>query len=102
MAAPRLTGMRALAKLKEERAGLEQREAQARREAADELVQVILNAGAEEIPPRELRTLLTASIALGVDRAIALLQAPDNARAPVRNGKGTADGSAGEGDDARA
>ena len=63
----------ALPKLNDESAKMQRRIAEARRAAATELGEVVLSAGAESIPPRDLKLLLVAVMKLGPAKALELI-----------------------------
>ena len=63
MTMSKLTGVRALAKLRDERVAFEAREAKARREAAIELGDIVLAAGADVLPLADLKRALVAAVA---------------------------------------
>ena len=63
MTLSKLTGIRALAKLRDERVAFEAREAKARREAAIELGDIVLAAGADVLPLADLKNALVAAVA---------------------------------------
>ena len=63
MTMSKLTGIRALAKLRDERAAFEAREAKARREAAIELGDIVLAMGADVLPLADLKRALVAAVA---------------------------------------
>ena len=73
MATGKLSGTRMMAKLREERASLEKREAEARREAAYELGELVLDAGADGISERDFRKLLSMAVAIGPGKVIEML-----------------------------
>jgi hypothetical protein len=60
----------ALRKLREQREELDAREARLREEAAAELGKLLVECGAETIEPAQLRQLVRASMALGVDETL--------------------------------
>ena len=60
----------ALRKLREQREELEAREARLREEAAAELGKLLVECGAETIEPAQLRQLVRASMALGIDETL--------------------------------
>ena len=88
MPANKVTGTRGLAKVREERAALEAREQHYRREAAIELGEIALAAGAEAFSGADLKTLLNAARAVGATRAIEMLKAALAAGPPAKP-KGT-------------
>ena len=59
----KMSGIRALAKLRDERAVFDAREAKARREAAIELGEIVLSAGADVLPLADLKNALAAAVA---------------------------------------
>ncbi len=63
MTMSKLTGIRALAKLRDERVAFEAREAKARREAAIELGDIVLATGADVLPLADLKRALVAAVA---------------------------------------
>ena len=60
----------ALKKLREQRQELDAREARLREEAAAELGKVLVECGAETIDLAQLRQLVRASMALGIDETL--------------------------------
>jgi hypothetical protein len=64
----------ALRKLREQREELEAREARLREEAAAELGKLLVECGAETIEPAQLRQLVRASMALGIDETLETLK----------------------------
>ena len=84
------TGTKALARIREERRALEEREKLARDEAILELGEVVFDAGAEEIAPADLRALLVAALAVGPTKSVELLRsAADAAKPASRRANGT-------------
>ena len=77
MARSKPTARDALKKLREQRAQLENEEARLREEAATELGRLLIECGAETIDPAQLRQIVRASMALGIEegRADAVLAA---------------------------
>jgi hypothetical protein len=66
MTMSKMTGIRALAKLRSERAVFDAREAKARREAAIELGEIVLSTGADVLPLADLKNVLVAAVAAHV------------------------------------
>ena len=64
----------ALRKLREQREELDAREARLREEAAAELGKLLVECGAETIEPAQLRQLVRASMALGIDETLETLK----------------------------
>jgi hypothetical protein len=60
----------ALKKLREQREELDAQEARLRDEAAGELGKVLLECGAETIEPAQLKQLVRASLAIGIDETL--------------------------------
>ena len=77
------TGTKALARIREERRALAEREKLARDEAVLELGEVVFDAGAEEIAPADLRALLTAALAVGPAKSVELLRSASDAAKPA-------------------
>ena len=75
MARSKPTARDALKKLREQRAQLESEEARLRQEAATELGKVLIECGAETIEPAELKRVVQASMALGIDETLKRLAA---------------------------
>ena len=65
----------ALRKLHHQRSELELRETELRQKAAGELGQIVLECGAEQLDPGQLRSLLKAVVRLGPDSALERLAA---------------------------
>ncbi|WP_255211363.1 DUF6437 family protein [Sphingopyxis granuli] len=70
MARSKPTARDALKKLREQRARLESEEARLREEAATELGKVLIECGAETIEPAQLRLIVRASMALGIEETL--------------------------------
>ena len=70
MTKPRPSPLESLRKLQQQRAELDQREADLRQQAAAELGQVLLDCGAETLEPRDLKDLLKSTMRLGPKAAI--------------------------------
>ena len=70
MARSKPTARDALRKLREQRAQLENEEARLREEAATELGKLLIECGAETIEPAELKQLIRASLAIGIEDAL--------------------------------
>jgi hypothetical protein len=64
----------ALRKLREQREELDAREARLREEAAAELGKLLVECGAETIELAQLRQLVRASMALGIDETLETLK----------------------------
>ena len=60
----------ALKKLREQREELDAQEARLREEAAGELGKVLVECGAETIEPAQLKQLVRATLALGIEDAL--------------------------------
>jgi Family of unknown function (DUF6437) len=73
MARSKPTAIEALAKLREQREALDQRERQLRGEAAGELGKLLLECGAESLEPAKLRQLMRHTTTIGIDGALARL-----------------------------
>lgn len=80
-----------MAKVRQERLALEERERQARQEAIVELGEVVLDAGAEDVSPGELKQLLVAAMALGPAKAIELLRGASGLKTGGRRANGAAE-----------
>ncbi len=65
----------ALKKLREQRLELDAQEVRLRDEAATELGKLLVECGAETIEPAELKRVIQASIALGIDETLKRLAA---------------------------
>jgi len=65
----------ALKKLREQRLELDAQEVRLRDEAAIELGKILVECGAETIEPAELRRVVQASMALGIDETLKRLAA---------------------------
>jgi len=65
----------ALKKLREQRLELDAQEVRLRDEAATELGKILVECGAETIEPAELRRVVQASMALGIDETLKRLAA---------------------------
>lgn len=85
MPAAKTTGATRLAKLLEERAALDKREAEIRQEVALELGEAVLDVGAEQVPVSELKALLKAAVAIGVSVSIEALRGLEKPRANGRS-----------------
>lgn len=70
MARSKPTARDALKKLREQRAQLENEEARLREEAATELGKLLIECGAETIDPAQLRQIVRASMALGIEETL--------------------------------
>ena len=70
MARSKPSARNALKKLREQRDELEAQEARLRDEAAGELGKVLVECGAETIEPAELKQLIRASLAIGIEDAL--------------------------------
>ena len=70
MARSKPTARDALKKLREQRAQLENEEARLREEAATELGKLLIECGAETINPGQLRQIVRASMALGIEETL--------------------------------
>ncbi len=66
--------LKGLAKLREERAALDAREAKLKQEAAAELGEVMVAAGAHMIDPKMLSRIVTRVVDLGEDEALKRLE----------------------------
>lgn len=65
----------ALKKLREQRLELDAQEVRLRDEAATELGKMLVECGAETIEPAQLKRVIQASMALGIDEALKRLAA---------------------------
>ncbi|WP_060979546.1 MULTISPECIES: DUF6437 family protein [Pseudomonadota] len=65
----------ALKKLREQRLELDAQEVRLREEAATELGKMLVECGAETIEPAELKRVVQASMALGIDETLKRLAA---------------------------
>ena len=70
MARSKPSARNALKKLREQRDELDAQEARLRDEAAGELGKVLVECGAETIEPAELKQLIRASLAIGIEDAL--------------------------------
>ena len=70
MARSKPSARNALKKLREQRDELDALEARLRDEAAGELGKVLVECGAETIEPAELKQLIRASLAIGIEDAL--------------------------------
>ena len=70
MARSKPTARDALKKLREQRAQLENEEAKLRDEAALVLGQILIECGAETIEPAQLRQVVRAAMALGMEETL--------------------------------
>ena len=70
MARSKPTVRDALKKLREQRAQLESEETRLREEAATELGRLLIECGAETIEPAQLRQIVRASMALGIEETL--------------------------------
>ncbi len=92
MTMSKLTGIRALAKLRDERAAFEAREAKARHEAAIELGNFVLATGADVLPLADLKRALVAAVAAHTSKPPSLhltrSSAAGGAESPLREDRG--------------
>ena len=70
MARSKPSARNALKKLREQRDELDAQEARLRDEVAGELGKVLVECGAETIEPAELKQLIRASLAIGIEDAL--------------------------------
>ena len=70
MARSKPSARNALKKLREQRDELDAQEARLRDEAAGELGKLLVECGAETIEPAELKQLIRASLAIGIEDAL--------------------------------
>ena len=83
-----------MAKAEQDKKLAEKRIADARKAAAGELGEVVLSAGAHMVPPRELKTLLSAIMAVGPAKALELISAATAKPVARPTGNGQANGRA--------
>lgn len=83
-----------MAKAEQDKKAAEKRIADARKAAAGELGEVVLAAGAHTLPPRELKALLTAIMAVGSAKALELISAAAAKPVARPTGNGQANGLA--------
>jgi hypothetical protein len=70
MARSKPSALDALRKLREQRALLDSEEARLRQEAASELGKLLIECGAETIEPAQLRQVVRATMALGIEETL--------------------------------
>jgi hypothetical protein len=70
MARSKTSARDALKKLREQRAQLDGEEVRLRHEVAIELGKVLIECGAETIDPAQLRQIVSASMALGIEETL--------------------------------
>ncbi len=70
MARSKPSALDALRKLREQRALLDSEEARLRQEAASELGKLLIECGAEAIEPTQLRQVVRATMALGIEETL--------------------------------
>lgn len=70
MARSKASALDALRKLREQRALLDSEEARLRQEAASELGKLLIECGAETIEPVQLRQVVRAMMALGIEETL--------------------------------
>ena len=76
MAAAKSTGVKALARLRAERESFDNREREARRDAAIELGEAVLKAADLALDPGQVSDVMAAVVKHGFDGAMALLMPP--------------------------
>lgn len=87
MSKPVKNALRALARIKEERAAAAQREAEAKLDAAREYGQLVLDCGGDQLDPADVETIIRKAVQLGADEVIRRLKAPNaepRASSPVK------------------
>ena len=70
MARSKPTALEALAKLREQRENLHEREQELRTQASGELGKLLLDCGAEAIEPAKLKQLVRQAMTLGIDNTL--------------------------------